>query len=159
MISPAPLLKHQFHLWLNSQSYQPSTIKNYLADINRYLQYLQTSSSSPVNPFTLTAIKSYISFVSADSNVRRYLASLNKFCQFALDQKLINANPVKKIIHTAGILSDQSDINHLIEQYSLSLQSHKSATTIKNYLNDLKNFIQWSDTQSDQSSLDINHHP
>jgi len=146
MTSVSTQLKHQFQLWLQSQKYQPNTVKNYLADINRYFSFLDTQTPLDTNPFSQTAISAYISFVSTDSNHRRYLASLNKLCQFALDQHLITSNPIKKILKSTQILSDVANLDQLVQQYSLSLQSHKTPTTIKNYLNDLRQFISWSES-------------
>jgi site-specific recombinase XerD len=148
MASPAKLLQHHFQLWLSSQNYQANTVRNYLADVSRYLSFVDSLPSSDTNPFAPSTISDYVSSLSGDNNASRYLASLNKFCQYALDQKLISTNPVKKIISNNRAVTDHPTLPLLLDQYQLSLQSNKTQTTIKNYINDIRQFISWSDQEN-----------
>lgn len=131
-----------FRQWLITRRYSDSTLRNYLADTNRYLFFIQNQK-----PFSSESISAYFSYISKDPNSKRYLASLNLFCQFALDQQLISHNPLKKFkkqLHRAPQLT----LDSLLQQYQSYLEKHKVAqVTIKNYLNDLKQYFTWLNTK------------
>ncbi len=124
-----------FRRWLISRNYSPATVRNYLADTNRYLFFAKTNP-----PFSPDILKTYLQSLSADSNAKRYLASLNKFCQYALDQRLISHNPLKNLKK-----QPKSTIEELLQQYQKHLEKHKVApVTIKNYIGDIKQFLLWT---------------
>jgi site-specific recombinase XerD len=129
-----------YKLWLENKNYSASTIKNYLVDLNKYLIFIKNS-----DPFSVDTISSFVNSLNGDSNKNRYVSSLSKFLQFAQDQKLIEVNPIKKIKSKENKPSD--DIKNLLSQYQIFLgKKHFSPTTIKNYLNDIEQFIAWSKT-------------
>ncbi|MDP4009589.1 MAG: site-specific integrase [Candidatus Shapirobacteria bacterium] len=148
-----------FRLWLQNKNLSSSTVRNYVVDVNKYLKFIdnkygQLAKQSHLQygqvatcPYTESNLEQYISSISSDPNNSRYLASLNKFCQFALDQKLIKSNPIKKILHRRK--SDSQPVlntENLISQYQKHL-IHKnfSQNTIKNYINDIHQFINWAE--------------
>lgn len=132
--TPVDYLNH-FKLWLHSQGFNDTTIRNYSADVNKYL------STTPVTEiFSQSRISAYIRLLSTEKNGQRYLASFNKFCQFAKDQKLMANDAVKKNI-------DLSNLNTEIEQYqSYLVKKNKSPKTVQNYINDIQHFINWLET-------------
>ena len=144
--SPAP-----FKSWLINRNYSTSTQKNYIADITNFFSYV-----SQLNPqitkiediFDQEFILPYISTLTNKTNYKRYLASLNKFCQFALDQKIISTNPINKIknIHQHQYKqSTQTTSQNIVNQFAIYLkQQHKSNSTIKNYLIDVNQFLSWA---------------
>ena len=144
--SPAP-----FRSWLINRNYSASTQKNYIADITNFFNYVSLSNSQLIkieDIFSQDIILSYISTLTNKTNYKRYLASLNKFCQFALDQKIISTNPLKKIQYGHSnkyVANNQTNPKHITDQFAIYLkQQHKSNSTIKNYLVDVNQFLTWS---------------
>lgn len=125
-------LPENFKLWLRSQGFNDNTIRNYTADVNKYL------STTPKDQiFNSQHISSHLHQLSAKKNAPRYLASFNKFCQFAKDQNLIANDPVKK---TRSLINLKPEI----ERYqSYLIKKNKSPKTVQNYINDLNQFINW----------------
>jgi site-specific recombinase XerD len=151
----------QFKLWLKAKNYSESTSRNYLADLGKYLNYVnhlpQSVSLDPNSPtgihiFSPDILSLYVSYLSDKNNSSRYLASLNQFCQFALDQHLISQNPLKSTLkqhHHPDNLASETNLNHLLELYQQHLTNQKiSPITIKNYLNDLHQYISWLETRN-----------
>lgn len=152
----------QFKLWLKAKNYSDSTSRNYLADLGKYLNYVNhlpqsVSLDIPAGPepveghiFSPDILSLYITYLSGKNNGPRYLASLNQFCQFALDQHLISQNPLKSTLkqhHHPDNLSTDTNLNRLLGLYQQHLISQKtSPITIKNYLNDLHQYISWLET-------------
>lgn len=137
MSAPTKVTDH-FRTWLKSRNYSSSTIRNYLVDVNKYLS---TISSSDI--FSTTALNQYLSTISDPSYLRRSLASLNKLCQFGLDQNLIRQNPIKKYRQQLSKVPE-NDLQATIKQYETYLTKKKrSSSTIRNYLNDLQQYINW----------------
>lgn len=132
MIQTAQVL-NSFKSWLISKSYSSSTTRNYLSDVNRYLQ------NSTENYFSPESVSSYLSSINDDQNKNRYLSSLSKFFQFALDQHLISLNPLK-----ASQKPKLPGPQEALSQYQSFLTKKSfSPMTIKNYLNDIQQFIDW----------------
>jgi site-specific recombinase XerD len=142
----------QFKIWLQTKGYSDSTSRNYLVDLGKYLNYVnhlpQTISLDPDTPsgihiFSPDILSLYVSYLSGKNNASRYLASLHRFCQFALDQHLISTNPLKNI-HQAPPAPNLSDLVNLYEQYLT--KHHAPLSTIRNYINDLHQYISWLKT-------------
>jgi site-specific recombinase XerD len=144
----------QFKLWLKAKNYSDSTSRNYLADLGKYLNYVnhlpQSVSLDPNTPsgihiFSPDILSLYVSYLSDKNNSSRYLASLNQFCQFAVDQHLVSQNPLKRV-HRIPLTPDISQLVGLYEQH---LTKHNTpVSTIRNYVNDLHQYISWLETQS-----------
>lgn len=131
-----------FNLWLNSKSYSSSTIRNYLSDINRYYQFIENCKLKieNSNPFSPDSVSAYLATIKSDPNYSRYLSSLSKFFQYALDQNIIKIDPLKQ----AQKVKKPSTDDILSDYQSFLTKKHFSASTIRNYLNDLRQFIDWS---------------
>jgi site-specific recombinase XerD len=140
-IDDLPLtISNSYRSWLSSKSYSDSTIRNYLSDLYTYFD-----SVGKDNPFDPKVISTFVNKISANSNYRRYLASLASFCQFALDQKLIDHNPLKKIRQSLSSPPPPT-IDTLLSQFATYLSTHHATpSTIKNYLSDLRQYINWAD--------------
>jgi site-specific recombinase XerD len=137
MSAPVQTTDH-FRSWLKARNYSSSTIRNYLVDVNKYLS---TISSSDI--FSTTALNNYLSTIKDPNYLRRSLASLNKLCLFGLDQNYIRQNPIKKYRQqlSQAFIPDLQDI---IKQYETYLiKKKRSLSTIRNYLNDLQQYINW----------------
>jgi site-specific recombinase XerD len=150
----------QFKIWLQTKGYSDSTSRNYLVDLGKYLNYVnrlpqKVSLDIPAGPepveghiFSPGILSLYVSYLSDKNNASRYLASLNRFCQFALDQHLISTNPLKNI-HRAPSAPSLSELVSLYEQY---LTTHNAPiSTIRNYTNDLHQYISWLEINPDRN--------
>ena len=127
--------------WLRSKSYSDATIRNYLVDLRKYISFSE-------NIFDSNNLTSYFQNINQDPNYKRFLASLSKFFQFALDQKLISENPFEKIRSSTGVLPYAPAIDDLIDQYQQYLTKNSSTNTIRNYINDIHQFINWAQSSS-----------
>lgn len=128
--------------WLKSQNYQNNTVRNYLLDLKVFLEGAnQTLSEGSITDF--------IAKDSGQNNHSRHLASISKFCQFALDQQLITDNPFTLAKKHANNPSPTRDLDLLLTQFAQSLaRDHKSPITIKNYLGDIRQYIHFCESQT-----------
>jgi site-specific recombinase XerD len=132
----APQQLNSYSLWLKNHQYQSNTIRNYLQDLRTYLSFSNNQISEEL-------ISKYFQVVSLKNNSPRYLASLSIFCQFLLDQDITSTNLFKQV---KKHLSRQPslDIEKLLIQYQNYLtKDHKSNLTIKNYINDIHQYLDW----------------
>lgn len=127
---------NSYTLWLQNHQYQSNTIRNYLQDLKTYLVFSKNQISNEL-------ISKYFEYVSKKSNSPRYLASLSTFCQFLLDQHLTSTNLYKQVKkHSAR--QPSFDIEKLLMQYqNFLIKDHKSDLTVKNYLNDIHQYLDW----------------
>lgn len=126
-----------FKLWLKTKNYTPSTIRNYLVDLKKYLLFADNQ-----NIFLETTFSNYLSQISKENNCQRQLASLNKFCQFAIDQKMISFNPLKKLRSSNQNNISSNSLSSIIQQYqSYLFKKNFTQNSIKNYINDINQYI------------------
>ena len=131
-----------YKLWLQNKNYSTSTVKNYLHDLNKYLDFAGDEV------FSFDTITKFLESLKNDSNINRYTSSLSKYLQFAQDQGLINTNPIRN--SKTRLNSPSTDLDNLVTQYQNFLtKKHFSTATIKNYLNDIQQFISWANNTSD----------
>lgn len=139
--TPTSLLS-SFRSWLTAKNYSASTIRNYLADTNNFFKFTSRQSSPP-QPYSPSIVATYLNSLKSDPNYRRYLSSLSKFFQFSLDQNLISTNPLKTALKPV-----KPSLDDLIVEYETYLTKKRfSSATIRNYLNDIRQFIDWSQSQ------------
>lgn len=131
------LVLNPFKSWLINKNYSSSTIRNYLSDIDNFLDFAKT-----LDPFSSDTVSAYLKTISSDPNYSRYLSSLSKFFQFSLDQGLTKTNPLK-----AALRDKKPNLDEIISQYSEYLKKKNfSESTVRNYLNDIRQFTDWSST-------------
>lgn len=131
-----------FSHWLSAKSYSSSTIRNYLSDINAYINYFRNSNLEIRNLgiFSSDVVSSYLQTIQKNPAYSRYLSSLSKFFQYALDQNLIKIDPLKQAQKVK-----KPSIDDIVANYqSFLTKKNFSTSTIRNYLNDLRQFIDWS---------------
>lgn len=127
-----------FRQWLVSRSYSSNTIRNYLADINKYFSVIPQHS----DPFDTATLTAYINTLSDLNNTKRYLASLNLFCLFALNQQIISINPIKSLRRQPTGQPGIPAVDLLLQDFSDYLnRHHKTQNTIKNYINDIHQYL------------------
>jgi len=145
--------------WLKSKSYSDATIRNYLMDLRKYIAFtvqvdrcvdplLDEHTDSPLQItdkiFDQDNLVSYFQNINQDQNYKRFLASLSKFFQFALDQHLISQNPFPKAIK----VQPETNLEETVKLYQQQLEAKKlSLSTIRNYINDIHQYINFCETQ------------
>ncbi len=132
-----------FSLWLKNKPYTTHTQRNYLVDIRKFLTWTQSQPSSKFNQKLLI---SYLSLISQEKSYSRQLASIKLFCQFAKDQNLtasdIFASSLKAITHLGN--SEIINQQNLLAEYAHWLKLQKvSKSTLRNYLSDLNDYLNW----------------
>lgn len=147
-----------YQKWLRSKSYSEATIRNYLADLKKYFIFSSVETRDRASLlennlidlqitdkiFDQDNLSSYFQNINQDSNYKRFLASLSKFFQFALDQHLISSNPFSKALKA----EPEINLEDIIKLYQQQLETKKfSLSTIKNYINDIHQFINWVQTK------------
>jgi len=132
-----------YRLWLRAKSYSSATVRNYLVDLKKYFQFsYQDNSNQIFNSDNLTA---YLQNINQDQNYKRFLASLSKFFQFALDQHLISENPFNQAVKA----KPESSLQDIIKIYQDQLIKKKfSLSTIRNYINDVQQFTNWAQKEN-----------
>jgi len=132
--------------WLQSKSYSDATVRNYLVDLKKYFIFTNPNLNQ-INDkvFDKDNLFSYFQNINQDQNYKRFLASLSKFFQFALDQQLISKNPFSKALKIKPEINVQETVN----KYQKHLEVKKfSNSTIRNYINDIHQFINWVESES-----------
>ena len=153
-----------FHNHLLRGKKQPSkvTIKNYLADTRRFIEWYEKRFQQTFSPALLTQeitddyqkdlAKDSFEGKSSASSVKRYISSLRKFVAFLEHSGAIEANPFET---TPSVKKVQDP--WMIKQFkNYLIVSKASSLTIKNYLIDIQQFLDWLQAVTkDQESLEV----
>ena len=150
-----------FKNYLIIKKTSPVTAKNYLVDINHFLNWLaketgvkyQIVGKAIFGLFTEETLNEYKNNLLACktplSTLNRRLSALRKFGDFGKEQEWLKENPTEKIANATKsdlvlISLDKQPNEKILEKFSLHLEKEKvSSITIKNYLSDLKHFLGW----------------
>jgi len=167
-------LAQQFKAHLNAAKNlsQPS-IKNYVSDINHFLNWLAVFSSQPtIAPHHITAsnCKSYQQYLfkSLSSNsipnstsnstsnstpapsslslttANRHLSSLRHFCRYLESSNQLDHNPGLNLPNLDSSFSTYSQ-TQILNHFSSFLKTQKlSQSTIKNYVSDINQYLLWT---------------
>ena len=159
-------LPELFKNYLKVQRVSAVTAKNYLADINQFLQWLaqktgikhQIAGKAIFGLFTAETIEEYKTDQLLQhtplSTINRRLSALRKFGQFGKERGWITDNPASKIANlhlreeqkTPDSTSDggRMDSSEVLTDFQKHLEKERvSQITIKNYLSDLRHFLGW----------------
>ena len=134
------------YLLHSKKKHSKATIKNYLADINKFIKWTQENSPSKYNPskITLETIETYKFTLNKDkiaiSSIERYLSSLRLFFTFLKVKNLIHQNPLD---HVSNNRKPEPDPLFLKDFKLYLLDKNISKVTIKNYLMDVSQFTDW----------------
>lgn len=144
------LLPEIFKNYLIIRKTSPVTAKNYLGDVNHFLNWLaketgvkyQIVGKAIFGLFTEETLNQYKNNLlickTPLSTLNRRLSALRKFGDFGKEQEWLKENPAEKIANATK--SDET----ILEKFSLHLEKEKvSPITLKNYLSDLKHFLGW----------------
>lgn len=172
-----PLLNQFQSFLVGSKHISPSTVKNYVSDINHFLNFVAASIQEPeLKPSHITAavIASYcLSLTQSTSNqttpntpttpttpspipsssVNRRLSSLRRFGQFLADTKLLDFNPAANVTN----LNIDPTLNQVIIHYKKHLETESlSHSTVKNYVSDLKKYLLWAEKNIKTTDNNLN---
>ena len=155
-----------------------SSIKNYISDINHFLNFVSASIQEPeVKPAHITpaVIKAYQEFLFRSSNpaapasrpdsptsfcspatANRRLSSLRCFGRFLVNTKTCETDPTQNLTNPAF----NPTLAQIITRYQKFLKlENLSKSTIKNYLSDLKKYLLWARNNIKTTDEVINNRP
>lgn len=153
-------LINQFSQYLHAQNVSYNTVKNYLADLRHFFEwyYLYLKSHKYdwkevvdfIQLINKQVVSDYCNFLIVNKipnkNVNRKLSSLRKFCSFAISQGWLTTNPAKKVSNFQKTIITESINFKILKEFKKSLQQDGATSiTIKNYLNDIKQFLNWAE--------------
>ena len=142
-------IHEQFRTYLQNQKKQASksTLKNYLADLSQFTRWFQASFGQPFHPdhFTTQVIDAYkeASKGLSKQSLNRHMSTLRKFAQFLKLSRLQTVNPFDQIAASvqAQKIKDDPWSLHNFKNYLYVYNS--SPLTIKNYIMDVRQFLNW----------------
>jgi len=147
-----------FRQYLKSQKTSSVTTKNYVADFNNFLTWLaaktgikyQVAGRAVLGLFSRETIEEYKTDLleknTPPSTINRRLSALRKFGQFAQNQGWIKNNSALEVenIIQKEMVSDEEAKGEVLNQFKKHLEKEQaSRLTIKNYLSDLRHFLDW----------------
>jgi len=155
------LLPEIFKNYLIIKKISPVTAKNYLVDVNHFLNWLakktgvkyQIVGKAIFGLFTEETLKEYKNDLLISktplSTLNRRLSALRKFGEFGKKQEWLKENEAEKVanaIKSDFIVSSVSKQPNekVLGRFTQHLEAEKvSSITIKNYLSDLRHFLGW----------------
>jgi site-specific recombinase XerD len=144
------------HLLHSKKKHSKATIKNYIADINKFIKWSEENPQSKHNPSKITpeTIEIYKLKLNRDkispSSIDRYLSSLRLYFTFLKSKSLLRENP----LNSSATNSKPDTDPLLLKNFKLSLLDQNiSKVTIKNYLMDISQFTQWLTNQSQTNEI------
>lgn len=150
-------LPELFRQHLKTQKISPVTIKNYVADIRNFLDWLatktgikyQVAGKSIFGLLTQETIEEYkadlIAKSTPPSSINRRLSALRKFSQFGISHGWLVKNEASRVRNLQSPLEGRQSPNEkVLAEFKKHLEAEKvSQITIKNYLSDLRHFLSW----------------
>jgi len=150
-------LPELFRHYLKTQKISSVTIKNYVADIRNFLDWLaaktgvryQVAGKSTFGLLTQETIEEYKTDLANKhtplSSINRRLSALRKFGQFGLSHGWLVKNEASQVRNLrASPIDRQLPNERILTEFRKHLEAEKvSQITIKNYLSDLRHFLSW----------------
>lgn len=144
------------HLIDSGASY--ATVKNYVADVKRFVRYFESRYSLPFKPELITSemILTYKTDLVAEigqRSVNRHISSLRRYFQFTQEIGLSQTNPCL-IPEPSEPVTLESEAR--LKDFKDFLYNNKSSDlTIKNYVIDIKQFLSWFERISQKQYGDV----
>src|SRR5260221_9684269 len=142
-------LIQEFKNYLLSQKNVASkaTVKNYLADVRKFISWFETKYQQIFSPSSITReiIQDFRLSKATDlsaSSIDRHLSSLKKFFSLLKLEGKIAHSPFEQVTPSAEALA-KVDPWHVKEFKDFLYVYNASRLTIKNYLIDVKQFFTW----------------
>lgn len=153
-------VKKEFIKYLDSLGISPKTHKNYRCDLSHFIGWAilkirsfgsYVESLSEIVPFlTLDLAKGYKNYMTENSvpvrTVNRRLSTLRHLSRFLTANQIIDANFMEDIENTGLSTKGKQCPDPVIKNFKSYLEAEKvSPNTIKNYLSDINQFMNWLD--------------
>ncbi len=150
-------LPELFRQYLKTQKVSSVTIKNYVADIKNFLNWLasktsikyQVAGKTIFGLLTLETIEEYKTDLNTKqtplSTINRRLSALRKFGQFGVSQGWLSKNEAILALNLRASLAEtETPGKKVLTEFKKHLEKEKiSPISIKNYLSDLRHFLSW----------------
>ena len=152
-----------FYEYLARMGISPKSVKYYRSDLSHFSGWIIlkirswgvfAESMSEVIPFLSTRIaQEYRSFLTQNSispkTVNRRLSTLRHLSRFLVLSQISNSDFMEGISNISIGSFQSSSMHPLILGFQQRLEAEKvSKNTIKNYLSDIKHFINWLETNN-----------
>ncbi len=155
------ILSH-FRSFLSESRLSAVSIKNYLSDIRRFFEWLQTGTGSQgrLQDISGSSIDGYLNHLqnrnTPVSTINRFLASYRRLVTFLkIEYRYEIINP-KILVKPDVPVDHRLSPEKLKEQFASYLtKERKSPATIKNYLSDLNHFWSWIANITSQPPLNL----
>ncbi|MFC1711698.1 site-specific integrase [Patescibacteria group bacterium] len=146
-----------FKSYLIGQKLSKTSIKNYLSDVRRFTSWSAKNNYHSFESKVFVAYKTHLYTQKTPSKtINRYLSSLRKLGMFLQEEKITLKNPAADLTNIkTGQKTNQAlktpKANHeMLENFKLALLSQKrKPATIKNYVSDTNQFLNWLEKQKD----------
>jgi site-specific recombinase XerD len=160
-------VKTEFIKYLDSLGLSPESHKNYRSDLSHFLGWAilkirsfgsYVESLSDIVPFLSAELcheyKNYMTENSAPGKtVNRRLSTLRHLARFLTASQIVDLDFMNGVENVVLNVKKKPEINPVVANFKSYLEAEKvSPNTVKNYLSDIKHFINW--LESNQS---INH--
>lgn len=169
--SPFENLIKVFKCFLDSEKISKGSVRSYTSDVRHFLGWLLfflksnkiLTNLSPtieqsndgtiillkhVNQKVLISYKDYLlSNNTPLKTINRRFSSLRRFGQFCKSQGWLSLNPFEILRNFSQNQPFPENEYHLAEYRAHLWKNNSSKATIKNYLNDVKQFLSWVDSQ------------
>jgi site-specific recombinase XerD len=162
--TPAPRsLNAKFRTYLQKQNLSPATLKNYVSDIDQFLEWVKHNlqeNKLEARQLTQTVFSDYARALFDPAGgvhpatANRYLSSLRSFGEFLVAHNLAVTNPAAELKNK----TIDPTLDQLLTEFKHELTRQKlAASTVKNYVSDVKNYLAWTQTniQKTDSKLDL----
>lgn len=153
-------LPKKFELYLTETlSVSGKTLRNYRADLSHFsgwaILHLRSQGAaigdfdSLVPHFSSQLIAGYKGYHLEngipESTINRRLSTLRNFSRFLLLQGMISEDPTKIVSNVKRELEDEEKIGLLVNEFGKHLQKDGvSKITLKNYISDIRHFLNWN---------------
>ncbi len=162
-----------FKSFLNNEKISKGSIRSYLSDTRQFLGWIfnflieskivksNTNLNVNINELlkyiTEPILKVYKEYLELNNiptkTINRRFSSLRRFGAFCQDQKWCNLNPFDTLRNVSLNTPFPEDQCHLGEFKVNLWKEDVSKLTIKNYMNDVKQFLSWQQKFSDHKQV------
>ncbi|MEK7572084.1 MAG: phage integrase N-terminal SAM-like domain-containing protein [Patescibacteria group bacterium] len=146
-------------LYTSRKRHSKATIKNYLADVRKFVIWAIEQNNGQFKPEEITEqlVKRYFASMAASHaapSIKRHHSTLKNFFSYLLEQKMLPTHPLPN--PESGI-NNPIDVWRLRDFKSYLYVSRASKLTIKNYLADIYQFVHWFKTVSESTASTPEH--
>jgi site-specific recombinase XerD len=156
-------VKNEFLKHLSSLGLSTKSLKNYKSDLNHFLSWAILKVRSygsfvedltDIVPFLSPSItQEYQGFMTqsktSTKTANRRLSTLRHLAKFLIYSQITDINFMDNIENTSLIPSKKRGENPFLLQFKTHLEAEKvSPNTVKNYLNDIKQFLNWIEAKN-----------